>query len=186
MTKGFSPQSRAVLPIKFTLENCLKLKLIPRGVCSIAEWDVSRVTGMSRLFYNTKSFNEDISKWDVSNVQRMSAMFQGATSFNRDISKWEVSSVSNMNNMFRNAASFKQNLCGARWVHSKATKKEMFIGSPGSISSEVCPPESGSMLPQPLKFVSLTELTRAVENYFKSKCEKPKPEPLAHQRYALY
>ena len=65
-------------------------------------------------------------------------MFQGATSFNGDISEWEVSSVVTMKNMFRNSRSFTQNLCGARWVHSKAIKTGMFAGSSGSISNKVC------------------------------------------------
>merc|ERR1712032_1290505 len=79
-----------------------------------------------------------IARWDVSNVRLMSGMFQGATSFNGDISKWQVSSVINMKNMFRNARSFDQKLCGARWVHSKAINTNMFQGSTGSISSDVC------------------------------------------------
>ena len=36
------------------------------------------------------------------------------------------------------AASFKQKLCGATWVSSKASKKDMFTGSFGSISSQLC------------------------------------------------
>ena len=74
----------------------------------------------------------------MSKVKDMSGMFQGATSFNGDISKWEVSNVDNMHNMFWNAASFKQILCGAGWIHSKAIKTGMFVGSSGSISSEEC------------------------------------------------
>ena len=136
---------------------------------------------MSRLFYDVKSFNEDISRWDVSNVRDMSDMFQGATSFNRDISKWEVSSVSNMNNMFRNAASFKQNLCGARWVNSKATKTDMFAGSFGSISSEVCAPALGGSLSQRRTFASRTSLKSAIDNYAKCECGKKLLDP----RYIL-
>ena len=65
-------------------------------------------------------------------------MFSYAAAFNRDISKWDVSSVTNMDRMFRDAASFKQNLCGATWVRSKASKVDMFAGSSGSISRTVC------------------------------------------------
>ena len=36
------------------------------------------------------------------------------------------------------AISFNQQLCGAAWVHSKATKEEMFEGSLGSIPQAVC------------------------------------------------
>ena len=43
-----------------------------------------------------------------------------------------------MNYMFRQATSFKQTLCGAAWVLSKASKKDIFTGSFGSISFQVC------------------------------------------------
>ena len=43
-----------------------------------------------------------------------------------------------MDRMFFNAASLKHKLCGAAWVHSKASKDLMFAGSPGSISQTVC------------------------------------------------
>ena len=63
-----------------------------------------------------------------------------AAAFNIDISKWDVSRVVSMDYMFwhRQPASFKQKLCGATWVRSKASKKAMFTGSYGSISSQVC------------------------------------------------
>ena len=61
-----------------------------------------------------------------------------AASFNIDISKWDVSSVATMDNMFWQAASFKHELCGAAWIRPMATKKGMFEGSFGSISSQVC------------------------------------------------
>ena len=56
----------------------------------ISEWDVSRVTDMSRLFEGATSFDGDISKWDVSSVTDMSLMFWGATSFRIDISWWKL------------------------------------------------------------------------------------------------
>merc|ERR1719201_1592823 len=163
---AFMPRTK--IELKSAVGACLKL--LPKCDCSISSWDVSRVTDMSGVFANAQCFNGDISKWDVSNVRDMSGMFQGATSFNRDISKWEVSSVSNMNNMFWNAASFKQNLCGARWVHSQATKTDMFEGSFGSISREVCAPALGGSLPQRRTFASRTALKSAVDNY--AKCER--------------
>ena len=58
--------------------------------------------------------------------------------FNVDISRWDVSRVSFMDKMFLHATSFKQQLCGAAWVRSRASKIEMFVGSYGSISQTVC------------------------------------------------
>merc|ERR1719331_3253778 len=43
-----------------------------------------------------------------------------------------------MDYMFYGAASFRRKLCGAPWVHSKASKLRRFTGSPGSISTSVC------------------------------------------------
>ena len=65
-------------------------------------------------------------------------MFYGATLFSSDLSKWDVSRVASMDSMFSDAVSFKHKLCGPVWVHSKASKKDMFAGSFGSISRIVC------------------------------------------------
>ena len=41
----------------------------------IGDWCVSGVTDMSRLFYNMRNFNADISSWDTSSVTDMYGMF---------------------------------------------------------------------------------------------------------------
>ena len=104
----------------------------------ISKWDVSSVSDMLGMFTSATSFNGDISKWDVSSVTDMSSMFIRAKLFDCDISKWDVSRVVNMDSMFEGAAFFQQELCGAAWVQSKASKNDMFKGSPGSISRTVC------------------------------------------------
>ncbi len=38
---------------------------------NIADWDVSAVSNMYRLFYNQPTFNADISKWNVASVSNM-------------------------------------------------------------------------------------------------------------------
>ena len=108
----------------------------------LSEWDVSSVTDMHAMFLGATAFNGDISKWDVSSVNSMENMFSDATTFEVDISKWDVSSVTNMDYMFGDAALFNQKLCGAAWVHSKASKTNMFEGSSGSISRSVCTSDS--------------------------------------------
>ena len=63
---AFSPQSKAEL--KSAVGACLKLS--PKGDCSrglygsIGQWDVSKLTDMSWLFYEKASFNNDVSEWE--------------------------------------------------------------------------------------------------------------------------
>lgn len=48
----------------------------------IADWNMSKVTNMNRLFYLADNFNSNISQWVVSNVTDMEDMFNFATVFN--------------------------------------------------------------------------------------------------------
>ena len=57
------------------------------------DWDVSKVTDMSYLFKNNKTFNDEISKWDVSSVTDMKYMFNNAKDFDQYIGDWDVSNV---------------------------------------------------------------------------------------------
>ena len=91
----------------------------------IETWDVSNVTNMSGMFYGATNFNQDIGNWDVSKVTDMSDMFYEAESFNGDIGNWNVSNVKDMRKMFYVAKSFNQPI-GSWNVSNVTDMAEMF------------------------------------------------------------
>ncbi|WP_071646491.1 BspA family leucine-rich repeat surface protein [Mycoplasma capricolum] len=66
------------------LSNAFKWKKSEK-IKGIEDWDVSEVTDMSYMFFQTSNFNQDISNWNTSNVENMSCMFKGSKSFNQNI-----------------------------------------------------------------------------------------------------
>jgi surface protein len=91
----------------------------------ITNWDTSRVTDMSSMFYNTKNFNQEL-KWDTSSVTDMNCMFFNLRRFNKEL-KWDTSNVTDMNRMFNYAKKFNKEL---KWDTSKVTAmNSMFYGA---------------------------------------------------------
>jgi surface protein len=66
--------------------------------------NLSSVTSMRLMFFNTILANPDVSNWDVSNVTDMDGMFNSASIANPDTSNWNTSSLNSMSSMFRNAS----------------------------------------------------------------------------------
>jgi len=94
----------------------------------IRDWDVSRITDMSELFFKNITFDGDISNWNVSNVTTMNKMFLDAAAFNQSIGNWNVSKVTDMTAMFFRATAFNQPI--ADWNVSNVTDmKLMFHGA---------------------------------------------------------
>jgi len=105
------------------------------GYFDISNWDVSNVTNMEYMFFNS-AFNGDISKWDVSSVINMHSMFN-RSKFNKDIGKWDVSNVINMAYMF-GVSEFNGNI--SEWDVSNVKDmhfmfiRSKFTGENGDIS----------------------------------------------------
>ena len=94
----------------------------------VNDWDVSRVTDMSRLFQDYQEFDEPINGWDVSNVIDMSYMFSHLGNFNQPLDNWDTSKVVSMMSMFANASRFNHPLDS--WNVSKVVNmSNMFDGA---------------------------------------------------------
>ena len=76
----------------------------------IADWNVSNVTDMHRMFNGAYNFNQPLNNWDVSKVWNMSGMFYRASTFNQPLNNWDVSNVEDMSDMFLDASTFNQPL----------------------------------------------------------------------------
>ncbi|MCD2259449.1 BspA family leucine-rich repeat surface protein [Psychroserpens luteolus] len=98
------------------------------GTSAFNSWDVSTITDMLALFFNTTLFDQDISNWNVSAAETMEFMFMFADNFNQDISGWNVSSVTSMEDMFNSATNFDQDL--GNWdISSLQTAEDMFANA---------------------------------------------------------
>jgi surface protein len=85
----------------------------------VSNWDVSQVTDMNGMFYNTVNFNQNsINKWDTSNVTDMKWMFS-YSNFDQNLNSWNTSKVVDMSYMFYKASNFNQDISG--WDTSQVT-----------------------------------------------------------------
>ena len=73
----------------------------------VSNWDVSNVTNMTQVFYNTKKLTSlDLSGWNTSSVTDMKGMFNSCQNLTTlDVSSFDTSKVIDMNNMFTNCSS---------------------------------------------------------------------------------
>ena len=92
---------------------------------SINHWDTSNVIDMSEMFNSAMAFNQPLDNWDTSNVVDMSSMFERTNVFNQSIGNWNVSNVINMSKMFHYAELFNQSM--GNWdVGNVTNMSEMF------------------------------------------------------------
>jgi len=103
---------------------------------NIEGWNVGGVKDMSWLFYNKKTFKEDLSLWDTSAVSNMQRMFQYTTIFNSNLSDWNVSAVTNMRLMFNIATKFNSNL--SNWNVSATTDMSFMFTDAKEFDQALC------------------------------------------------
>lgn len=109
----------SVISLKFTLGD--RDFTVPDSIPSV-------LTNLSKLFYGSTVFNQDISGWDVSNATDMRYMFSGAESFNQDLSQWNTISTTDMSGMFESAYEFNSDISG--WnVSNVKNISSMFSGA---------------------------------------------------------
>ena len=87
----------------------------------VGTWDTSDVTNMEKLFYDCKTFNEDISAWNTGKVTSMHGLFW-RTAFNQPLESWDVSNVKDMSRMFSEDAKFNQPLNGWTTTSLESTR----------------------------------------------------------------
>ena len=75
---------------------------------NISRWNVSAVTNMDDMFNHCVNFNCDLSKWDVSNVESCQYMFYECKKFNSDLSGWKTNKLTDMTHMFDDCKSLKK------------------------------------------------------------------------------
>ena len=73
-------------------------------------WDVSNVTSMQFMFYQTYNFDSDISNWDTSSLVNAIGTFAFNYEFNSDISSWDMSNVTSMYQFLYKATKFDGDL----------------------------------------------------------------------------
>jgi surface protein len=76
---------------KYDREGLLGLFELGLGTPDWSAACTSGVSNMRGLFYEARTFNQDIGSWDTSNVTDMTDMFSFAIDFNQDLSGWCVS-----------------------------------------------------------------------------------------------
>jgi len=67
---------------------------------NVSNFDTSKVTNMSSMFYESKAINLDLSSFDTSNVIDMDWMFFNNKSTLLDLSSFDTSNVTDMFGMF--------------------------------------------------------------------------------------
>lgn len=75
----------------------------------ISEWNVTNVTNMNHMFYNTDITTLDLSKWNVENVKSMRGMFFKCKYLRNtgNLNDWKIDKVKDMGFMFNDCKNLR-------------------------------------------------------------------------------
>jgi surface protein len=97
----------------------------------IRNWDVSNVTTMSAMFYDSDSLKKlDLSGWDTSSVQQMDNMFRFCDALKEvNLAGWDTSSVVYSRLMFFDAKGLERIYVSDSWDMSNVTRGDKTFGN---------------------------------------------------------
>lgn len=95
----------------------------------LSGWDVSNVTSMYGMVYNSTSFTgKGLENWKTNSLTTMNSFAYQASKFNANMPDWDVSKVTNMDRAFYNASLFNGAL--TNWnTESLTSAATMFSGA---------------------------------------------------------
>lgn len=94
----------------------------------IVAWDVSKVTDFNFMFGECKAFNQPVGTWDISSATDLSYMFGYCDNFNQYLNDWDTSNVTKIEGIFSGATEFNSPL--NNWVLDNVTStSSMFDGA---------------------------------------------------------
>ncbi len=102
---------------------------------NINDWNVENVESFNMMFRQATSFNQNLNGWNVGNALYMEEMFAGAISFNQDLNDWDVSKVTTMFGMFSGATDFNGDITG--WIVSEVTNLDGMFGAATSFNQDI-------------------------------------------------
>jgi surface protein len=112
-----------------TLQFCFAFCDSLYGIANINSWNMSAITDIGLMFYNSPNFNSPVGNWNTSSVTYAAAVFRNALpgQFNQPINNWDMGGVTDLTEMFANCVNFNQDL--SSWdVSSVTSMYQMFAG----------------------------------------------------------
>jgi len=153
----------------------------PPPPAQIADWDVSKVTVLSGIFFGNphpipslakwqvtagmqfvqmfgySTFNQSLAHWDMSGATRLDGMFHGNAVFNQPLGMWNTETVTVMSDMFRNATAFNQDI--GNWNTGSLVNTYYMFDGATSFNQDLSRWNMQSLVTAPGMFLDATAFT---------------------------